>query len=120
MQHERDSIFGNADKVREIFGQVDNVLVLENEAYEVFITDLSDTYTIEAAILLHLKDYGLGKTMDLVKVKTNAGATVIVMSDTLGYQTHVPYQALLAPIRVRIIYHNYFRLLFLEQVLKIS
>lgn len=39
-------------------GLVDDILLLENESFEVIMTDLKDKFTIEKAVNLHLKDYG--------------------------------------------------------------
>lgn len=49
---------------------MDNVLVLEREAFEIFVTEMKDSYIIEKSVLLNLKDYHHAKTMDLLKIKT--------------------------------------------------
>lgn len=42
VQHSRDCIYGTAEKLKEVIGLVDNVLVLERESYEVFMTQVND------------------------------------------------------------------------------
>ena len=47
-----------------------------------------------------MKDYHETKTVDLVRVQSKSGEKVMVISETLSYQSHVPYQALLLSMRV--------------------
>lgn len=83
-------------------GLVDNVVVFERETYEIFIRDLGDHYKIEKAVRLNLKDYKDNKHVDILRITTKDGVDLLVISDTLKYQTHVPFQTLLLPMRVKI------------------
>ncbi len=40
VNHSRDSIFETGAKIKEIFGVVENVAVLERESYETFVQDI--------------------------------------------------------------------------------
>lgn len=87
-------------------GLVDNVAVFERETYETFVHDLVQTagaYKIEKSVRLNLKDYkGEDKHVDLVKVTSQGGLSVLIVSETMTYQSHVPFQTLLLPMRVRL------------------
>jgi len=82
---------------------IDHVLVLERESYEVFINHLSEEYQLENAVQIHLKDYHSPMTVDLVKIQSKQGSKIVVVSETLTYQSHVPYQTLMLPMRVVIL-----------------
>jgi len=83
------------------------VAVFEKETYETFVHDLvqgANLYKIEKSVLLNLKDYkGESRHVDLVKVTSQGGVSVLVISDTLSYQSHVPFQTLLLPMRIAIL-----------------
>lgn len=76
-------------------GLVDNLVVFERETYEVFITDLTKktkNYSVYRAVRLNLKDYkGEERHVDLVKVKHDDGTTVLIVSEMMSYQSHVPF-----------------------------
>lgn len=88
-------------------GLVENVAVFERETYESFVHDLVNTaslYKIEKSVRLNLKDYkGEDKHVDLAKVTSKGGVSVLVISETLSYQSHVPFQTLLLPMRIAIL-----------------
>lgn len=92
---------------------IDNVLVLERESYEVFINHLSEEYQLENAVQLHLKDYHSSKTVDLVKIQSKHGSKIVVVSETLTYQSHVPYQTLMLPMRVSFFISSLFKVVIL-------
>lgn len=66
MRHSREGVFGTAERVREVVGQVNKIVVFERETYEVIIPEM----VVERAVLLKLKDYVDERTVSLVKVKT--------------------------------------------------
>jgi hypothetical protein len=66
VRHSREGVFGTAERVREVVGQVNNIVVFERETYEVIIPEMA----VERAVLLKLKDYVDERTVSLVKVKT--------------------------------------------------
>lgn len=66
-------------------GLVDNVLILEREAYEIFITQITDIYTIEKKVQFVLLDYKNKRTVDAIKITTKDGIQVIVVSEMLTY-----------------------------------
>ncbi len=58
-------------------------------------------FKVEAAVRLNLKDYREEDThVDLVKVSTPNGQAFTIVSETLSYQSHVPFQSLMLPLRV--------------------
>lgn len=64
----------------------------------------ANLYKIEKSVRLNLKDYkGESRHVDLVKVTSQGGVSVLVISDTLSYQSHVPFQTLLLPMRIAIL-----------------
>jgi hypothetical protein len=83
------------------------VAVFERETYESFIHDLvqgAGAYKVEKSVRLNIKDYkGEAKHVELVKVTSQGGVSVLVISDTLSYQSHVPFQTLLLPMRIAIL-----------------
>lgn len=93
--HSRDCIYETSSKVKEVIGLVDNLAVFENESYEVLIHDLVEkagAYKVEKSVRLNLKDYkGEDKHVDLVKITSKDGLSVLIVSDTLAYQSHVPF-----------------------------
>jgi len=92
---------------------IDHVLVLERESYEVFINHLSEEYQLENAVQIHLKDYHSPMTVDLVKIQSKQGSKIVVVSETLTYQSHVPYQTLMLPMRVSILISSLFKVVIL-------
>ena len=77
-------------------GLVDNVAVFEREAFEVFINEVASkdaaSFKIDKSVRLNLKDYKCeDKHVDLVKVTSNDGVSVLIISDTLSYQSQVPF-----------------------------
>jgi hypothetical protein len=94
VHHSKDCIYDTANKVKEVIGLVENVAVFERESFETFVNDLvkAAQYKIEKAIRLNLKDYkGEHKHVDLVKATSQSGVSVLIVSDTLTYQSHVPF-----------------------------
>lgn len=89
-------------------------MVLEKEIFEEFIDNPRDLYKIEKSIKLNLKDYSDEKHVEIVKILTSENESIIVLSNTLTYQSHVPYQSLLIPMRVRYILYNICRQSYLE------
>ena len=62
----------------------------------------ANLYKIEKSVRLNLKDYkGESRHVDLVKVTSQGGVSVLVISDTLSYQSHVPFQTLLHCLRIQ-------------------
>ena len=48
-----------------------------------------------------MKDYtSEERHVDLVKITTKDNVSILVVSETLSYQAHVPFQTLLLPLRV--------------------
>jgi hypothetical protein len=90
--------------VKEIFGVVENCSVFERETYESFIHDLVEgagLYKVDKSARLNIRDFkGEDKHVDLVKVTSKDGVSVLVISETMTYQSHVPFQTLLLPMRV--------------------
>lgn len=104
MAHSRDGIYETAAKVKEVIGLVDNVVVVERETFEVFFNELAEHFTVEKAVRLNLKDYKTEeRSVSLVKVLSKEGLPVLIISETLNYQSHVPFQTLLLPMRIAII-----------------
>ena len=78
--------------MKEVIGLVDNVVIFERESYEIFINDLSGHYHIEKSVRLNLKDYKTEeKHVDFVKITTQDNLSVLIISETLHYQSHVPF-----------------------------
>lgn len=51
-----------------------------------------------------MKDYKLeDKHVDLVKVTSKDGVSVLILSETTTYQSNVPFQTLLLPMRIAIL-----------------
>lgn len=92
-----------SSKIKEVIGLVDNAVVFERETFEVFMSEMSKThFDIDSVVRLNLKDYKTErKHVDLVKVTSKDGVSILLVSETLSYQAHVPFQTLLLPIRVR-------------------
>ncbi|CDW84928.1 purine nucleoside phosphorylase [Stylonychia lemnae] len=100
IKHSRDEVFETSVKVGEILGQVDNILVLEKETYEVFMNDLSENFTLDKKIRFNLLDYHTEESVDVLKITTKNGVSIIVLSQTLTYQSNVPFQTSLLPMRL--------------------
>jgi len=62
-------------------------------------------FKIDKSVRLNLKDYKseVDKHVDIVKVTSRSGVSVILLSDTLSYQTNVPFQTLMLPMRIAIL-----------------
>ncbi len=106
VHHSRDCIYETAAKVKEILGHIDNVAVFERESYETFVHDVisQGNFHIEKSVRLNLKDYKNElKHVDLTKVTSKAGVNVLVLSETTTYQSNVPFQTLLLPMRIAIL-----------------
>lgn len=70
---------------------MDNVAVFERESYETLIHDLGHTFKIEKAVRLNLKDYKSEEVhVDLVKITFGEKLSILIVSETLTYQSHVP------------------------------
>ena len=85
---------------------VENCAVFERETYETFVHELVEAglYKIEKSVRLNIKDYkGEDKHVDLVKVTSKDGVSVLIISETMTYQSHVPFQTLLLPMRIAIL-----------------
>lgn len=102
LKHEKENIYDVAAKLKEVVGHVDNLAVLERQSFEVLINDMRDDYTIEKIVRLNLTDYHNGKHVFIVKIVKDT-KSMLVISDTLTYQSHVPFQTLLLPMRVCIL-----------------
>jgi len=73
---------------------VENCAVFERETYETFVHELVEAglYKIEKSVRLNIKDYkGEDKHVDLVKVTSKDGVSVLIISETMTYQSHVPF-----------------------------
>lgn len=99
-QHSRDCIYETADKVREVLGKVDSVLILERESFDVMMTSLSDLFSLEKTVQFNLVDFPYKKTVDAIKIQTKEGLPIVVVSEMLTYQSNVPFQTALLPMRV--------------------
>ena len=67
-------------------GVVEHLVVFERETFEVVINDLGSLFQVDKAIRLNLKDYKEDdKHVDLVKITTKDGISIIVLSETLSY-----------------------------------
>ena len=95
VHHSKDCIYETASKLKEVIGLVENVAVFERESYEVFVHDVAssgDHYKIEKSVRLNLKDYKLeDKHVDLVKVTSKDGLSVLIVSETTTYQSNAPF-----------------------------
>ena len=90
-----------SNRFKEVVGVVDNVIALERETFEVIMTHHKDSFKIEKAIKFHLKDYKKEKSVIILKINKD-GKTILLISELLNYQSHVPFQTLLLTIRVLI------------------
>lgn len=102
LKHDKDSIYEVSAKLKEVIGHVNNLAVLERQSFEVLVNDLKDDITIEKVVRLNLLDYGKDKHTYIAKVVKD-GQPVLIISDTLSYQSHVPFQSILLPMRVCIL-----------------
>lgn len=101
LTHSRDCIYQSAERVKAVLGRVDHLVVFERETFEIVMHELAGSFKVEAAVRLNLKDYReADKHVDLVKVTTTSGQTFTIVSETLSYQSHVPFQSLMLPMRV--------------------
>lgn len=101
LTHSRDCIYQSAERVKAVLGRVDHLVVFERETFEVVMHELASSFKVEAAVRLNLKDYReADKHVDLVKITTTSGQTFTIISETLAYQSHVPFQSLMLPMRV--------------------
>jgi hypothetical protein len=97
VHHSKECIYDTASKLKEVVGLVENVAVFERESYQVFIHDVvsaagGDNYKIEKSVRLNLKDYKLeDKHVDMVKVTSKDGVSVLILSETTTYQSNVPF-----------------------------
>ena len=66
MRHCKEDIFEIAGRVKEVVGQVSNIVVFERETFEVILHELR----VEKAVLLKMKDYFDERAVSFVKVKT--------------------------------------------------
>ena len=89
-------------RFKEIVGVVDNVLMFEKESFEILMTDHKNSFTIEKAVKLNLKDYNDSKSVSILKVSKD-GKSALVLSDHLTYQSNVPFQSIMLPTRVSFI-----------------
>ena len=86
MRHCKEGIFETAERVKEVVGQVSNIVVFERETFEVILPEMR----VERAVLLKLKDYFDERSVSLVKVKTEDGLSVLIISEMMNYQAHTP------------------------------
>ena len=108
LTHSRDCIYQSAERIKAVLGRVDHLAVFERETFEVVMHELAGSFKVEASVRLNLKDYrDTDKHVDLVKVSTNAGQTFTIVSETLSYQSHVPFQSLMLPLRVSHLKFNF-------------
>ena len=94
VNHSRDSIFETAAKIKEVFGVVENVAVLERESYETFIHDIvkQGKYSIDKAVRINLKEYkSEDKHLYFTNVTSNNGISVLLISETTTFQSNVPF-----------------------------
>jgi len=95
VNHSRDSIFETAAKIKEVFGVVENVAVLERESYETFVHDIvkQGKYYIDKAVRINLKEYkSEDKHLDFTKVTSaSGGISVLLISETTNFQSNVPF-----------------------------
>ena len=106
VHHSKDCIYETAAKLKETLGLIENIAVFERESYESFVHDVipGGHYTIEKSVRLNLKDYkNERKHVDLTKVTSKDGVSVLILSETTTYQSHVPFQTLLLPMRIAIL-----------------
>lgn len=94
VNHSHDSIFETAAKIKEVFGVVENVAVLERESYETFIHDIvkQGKYYIDKAVRINLIEYkSEDKHLDFTKVTSDNGTSVLLISETTTFQSNVPF-----------------------------
>lgn len=105
VSHSRESIYETAAKVKEVIGLVDNMVVVERETFEILFTEVAPThFSVDRAVKLNLRDYkDEDRHVSLVKITTKDGLSVLILSETLVYQSHVPFQTLLLPMRIAIL-----------------
>jgi len=73
-------VFVRSLELAQVLGQVDNILILEKEIFEVLIHDLKSHFQIEKSVRLILDDYHTPKSLDAVRIKTQDGVSIIVLS----------------------------------------
>lgn len=92
LTHSRDCIYQSAERVKAVLGRVEHLVIFERETFEVVMTELAGSFKVIAAVRLNLKDYkDADKHVDLLKVTTASGQTFSIISETLSYQSHVPF-----------------------------
>ena len=90
LNHDKKTIYDVAAKLKDVIGKVDNLAVLERPSFEILVNEMQDVFTIEKAVRLNLTDYSNDKHVFVVKVVKD-GKSMLVISDTLSYQSHVPF-----------------------------
>lgn len=70
--------------MKEVIGTVDNVCILEREAFSVLFSDLKDQVTVIKTVRLNMKDYKKETCVNLVKVKVN-DMELLIVSEMLTY-----------------------------------
>lgn len=56
------------------------------------MNEFSANYRIDKSVRLNLKDYKSEEVhVDIVKVTNPSGLSLLILSETLNYQSHVPF-----------------------------
>jgi hypothetical protein len=72
-------------------------MVVERDTY----FNIKTTKKILKSVHLNLEDYqDQERSVDILKIKTDDGIEVIVISDMMTYQAHAPLQTLMLPLRI--------------------
>ncbi len=79
-----------SSRFKEVVGLVDDVVIFEQETFDVLLADHQDKFTIVKAVKLNLKDYNHGKSVTILKIRRE-GKSILLLSDHLTYQSHVPF-----------------------------
>jgi len=100
-------MYETGSKLKEVVGLVENLVVFERETFQILMNDRSGKFKIEKSVRLNMKDYiEEDKHVDLIKITTKDDVSILVVSETLSYQAHVPFQTLLLPLRVSLLTFN--------------
>jgi hypothetical protein len=93
-------MYETGSKLKEVMGLVDNLVIFERETFQILMSDCKQ-FKVDKSVRLNMKDYtSEERHVDLVKITTKDNVSILVVSETLSYQAHVPFQTLLLPLRV--------------------
>ena len=92
LKHDKDMIYEVSAKLKDVVGIVDDCVVFEQETFDVIMTtpEMKDQFVVEKAVLLNLTDYPDCKKVSILRI-SKGDRKILVISNTLGYQSHVPF-----------------------------